>query len=110
MTTGSTPPEAGGSLPPRTTHWSATPRWCRVTYGSVIATSRPATWLSTSRQSFYARLGWERWRGPSYVRHGEQLIRTADEDAGLMVLRAGASAGPALTASITCDARRGDDW
>ena len=26
--------------------------------------------LSTGRHAFYERLGWERWRGPTFVRHG----------------------------------------
>jgi aminoglycoside 2'-N-acetyltransferase I len=76
----------------------------------VIAAHFDLGALSTSRHSFYAGLGWERWRGPAYVRDGEQLIRTADEDAGLMVLRVNDSAGIDLSASITCDARSGDDW
>ena len=29
--------------------------------------------LSTSRHSFYERLGWERWLGPTYVRDGDGL-------------------------------------
>ena len=66
--------------------------------------------LSTGRHSFYGRLGWERWSGPSYVRDGEQLIRTADEDAGLMVLRCPATTDLDRAASITCEAWIGDDW
>jgi aminoglycoside 2'-N-acetyltransferase I len=66
--------------------------------------------LSTGRHSFYERLGWQRWRGASYVRDGVGVVRTADEDDGLMVLRFGPSAHLDLTASITCDARPGDDW
>jgi aminoglycoside 2'-N-acetyltransferase I len=66
--------------------------------------------LSTSRTSFYARLGWESWRGPSYVRNGSVVLRTAEEDAGLMVLRFGELADVDLTSSITCDSRAGDDW
>jgi aminoglycoside 2'-N-acetyltransferase I len=66
--------------------------------------------LSTSRRSFYSRLGWEPWQGPSFVRYADGLVRTPDEDDGLMVLRV--SATPALdpTWPITCDARSGDDW
>ncbi len=66
--------------------------------------------LSTSRRSFYERLGWEPWQGPSFVRRADALVRTPDEDDGLMVLRV--SAAPALTSTwpITCDARPGDDW
>src|SRR5687768_3728265 len=47
--------------------------------------------LSTSRHTFYGRLGWERWLGATYVRDGANLIRTADEDDGVMVLRHGVS-------------------
>lgn len=66
--------------------------------------------LGTHRHSFYERLGWERWRGPSYVRRASGVDRTADEDEGLMVLRFGPSANVSLTASITCLERPGDDW
>jgi aminoglycoside 2'-N-acetyltransferase I len=66
--------------------------------------------LSTSAHGFYERLGWERWQGPSYVRDGDDRVRTEDEDAGIMVLRFGPSAGIDLTAAITCEARAGDDW
>jgi aminoglycoside 2'-N-acetyltransferase I len=66
--------------------------------------------LSTGSHGFYERLGWERWQGPSYVRHGDRVVRTADEDAGIMVLRCGATARLDLTQSITCESRPGDDW
>lgn len=66
--------------------------------------------LSTGRTAFYARLGWERWLGETYVRDGAHLVRTPDEDDGVMVLRHGPSAGIDLTAAITCEARSGDDW
>ena len=32
-------------------------------------------------------LGWERWRGPTYVRTADGLVRTEDEDDGIMILR-----------------------
>jgi len=66
--------------------------------------------LSTSSPSFYQRFGWERWRGHSFVRDGVELLRTADEDDGLMVLRSGPSAGIDLAAPIVCERRPGDDW
>ena len=66
--------------------------------------------LSTGRHSFYERLGWERWRGPTFVRHGPERIRTADEDDGVMVLRCGLSTGVDLTAPLACPSRPGDDW
>jgi len=66
--------------------------------------------LSTDRHSFYHRLGWERWQGPTYVRDGSRLVRTADEDDGIMVLRFGPSGAVDLTSALACDARSGDDW
>lgn len=66
--------------------------------------------LSTGRHAFYERLGWRRWHGPTFVRHGSALVRTPDEDDGVMVLTYGASADVALDAPIACDARPGDDW
>ena len=66
--------------------------------------------LSTSSHDFYERLGWERWQGPTFVRTGEQLVRTEDEDDGIMVLRFGPSQEIDLTAPISCESRSGDDW
>ncbi len=66
--------------------------------------------LSTSKQHFYERLGWERWLGPTFVRRGPRLVRTSEEDDGIMVLRFGASRDVDRTAPLSCEARRGDDW
>ena len=66
--------------------------------------------LSTEAHPFYEHLGWERWRGPTYVRSATGLTRTEDEDDGIMVLRLGASTGIDLTATMLCDERSGDDW
>ncbi len=66
--------------------------------------------LSTTHPSLYARLGWELWAGPSYVLKGTNLVRTPDEDHGLMVLRSPTLVGLASTESITCHERDGDDW
>ena len=66
--------------------------------------------LSTGRSEFYQSLGWERWQGPTFVRTGGQLVRTEDEDDGIMVLRFGPSQEVDLTAPISCDSRPGDDW
>jgi aminoglycoside 2'-N-acetyltransferase I len=66
--------------------------------------------LSTSVHPFYERLGWERWQGPSSVRRSTGTVRTPHEDDGIMVLRFGPSATVDLTAPITCESRRGDDW
>ena len=66
--------------------------------------------LSTGAHAFYARLGWERWRGPTFVRHGDELVRTPEEDDGIMVLRCGATGALDRTLPIACEARDGDDW
>jgi aminoglycoside 2'-N-acetyltransferase I len=66
--------------------------------------------LSTSRHAFYERLGWEHWRGPTFVRTGEHLVRTEGEDDGIMVLRFGPSQETDLSAPISCESRSGDDW
>lgn len=66
--------------------------------------------LGTERQPFYERLGWERWRGPSFVRRGSELVRTRADDDALMVLRFGPSTHVDLAESISCEARPGDDW
>jgi hypothetical protein len=55
-------------------------------------------------------MGWERWRGPTYVRRGPDLVRSADEDDGVMVLRQGPSQALDLTDAISCPGRAGDDW
>jgi aminoglycoside 2'-N-acetyltransferase I len=66
--------------------------------------------LSTEVHDFYADLGWERWRGPTYVRRGSGLVRTEDEDDGVMVLRLGTSQDVDVNTAISCEARRGSDW
>ena len=66
--------------------------------------------LSTGRHHFDERLGWERWLGPTFVRHGSQAIRTEEEDDGIMVLRHGPGSGVDLRASLSCESRKGDDW
>jgi aminoglycoside 2'-N-acetyltransferase I len=67
--------------------------------------------LSTSVHPFYTRLGWERWHGPTWVRAADgRLVRTADEDEGILVLRCEASLDIDVAAPLTCDERPGDCW
>ncbi len=66
--------------------------------------------LSTDAHGFYRRLGWQSWEGETYVRDDSGLVRTADEDAGVMVLRGAATAELALDGWIACHQRDGDDW
>jgi hypothetical protein len=67
--------------------------------------------LSTGAWHFYERLGWERWRGPTYVRGADGCLRRSEaEDDGVMVLRCARSQDIDSTASITCDERISDSW
>ena len=66
--------------------------------------------LGTGSHEFYERLGWERWGGPTYVRHDSALVRTKEDDEGVMVLRFGTSLAVDLTAPLSCDDRAGDVW
>jgi aminoglycoside 2'-N-acetyltransferase I len=67
--------------------------------------------LSTGEHGFYERLGWEYWRGPSYVRAADgTMTRSADEDDAIMILSCTPSRDVDVTAAIACDERPGDSW
>ena len=66
--------------------------------------------LGTGSQSFYERLGWQIWRGPSSVRTQIGLERTADEDGYILVLLTPSSPALDLAAPISCEWRPGDVW
>ena len=78
--------------------------------GQVIGAQLELGALSTSAHGFYERLGWERWRGPTYVVRGGVQVRTEDEDDGLMVLRTRRSVGLDLALPLACHDRPGDAW
>jgi len=67
--------------------------------------------LGTGEWAFYERLGWERWRGPSYVRlRSGVLQRSPDDDDGIMILRTPATPPIDVASPIACDWRPGDSW
>jgi aminoglycoside 2'-N-acetyltransferase I len=79
--------------------------------GEVIARNFALGALSTGEWHFYERLGWERWRGPAWVRYPDgRRERTPDDDDSLMILRTPGTPGLDLSAPLTCDARPGDVW
>jgi aminoglycoside 2'-N-acetyltransferase I len=89
--------------------------------GHGTAVMRPATRhirasyelgaLGTGEHRFYERLGWERWKGPSWVRLPDgALERSEEDDDGIMVLRFGPSAAVDRSAPISCEWRPGDSW
>ena len=66
--------------------------------------------LSTGVHSFYESLGWERWRGPTFVAGTGGPVRTPDDDDDVMILRAPRSPQLDLQGDIICDWRSGDVW
>lgn len=68
--------------------------------------------LGTGRQPFYARLGWEVWQGPTWIRNRDgSLQRSASEDGGIMVrLTPRTPADLDLTSPIAVDWRPGEVW
>ncbi len=66
--------------------------------------------LGTGSHGFYHRLGWQTWRGPSFVRAPDGLERTPDEDGYILVLLTPSSPTLALTDPISCEWRPGDVW
>ena len=80
--------------------------------GRIIQDEYALGALATGSNSFYERLGWEPWRGPTYVRMPDgQRVRSADEDGHVMILRTPRTpelldlAGP-----IAVDWRAADPW
>jgi aminoglycoside 2'-N-acetyltransferase I len=66
--------------------------------------------LATGRHSFYERLGWERWRGPTFVREVDGIARTPDEDDAILVLRTPRTPPLDLADELICDWRPGHPW
>jgi aminoglycoside 2'-N-acetyltransferase I len=65
--------------------------------------------LSPSDDGFYERLGWERWRGPLFIRGDGRLLPTPDEQ--VMILRTpGTPADLDLDAAMSAEWRRGELW
>lgn len=66
--------------------------------------------LDTGTKSFYERLGWVVWRGPTYVRTDSGLVRTPEEDGSVLVRPTPRSPQLDLSSPISCDWRPGDAW
>jgi len=66
--------------------------------------------LGTGRHSFYERLGWRTWAGPSSVRTPNGDRRTPDDDGYILVLATASSPPLDPSAPISCDWRPGDVW
>jgi aminoglycoside 2'-N-acetyltransferase I len=67
--------------------------------------------LSTGRIAFYERLGWELWRGPTYIRNADgSRQRTSEDDGTVMVLRSARTPELDTTAPISAEWRPGELW
>ena len=66
--------------------------------------------LGTGSQGFYERLGWQVWRGRTYVRTGDGDVATPDEDGYILVLRTPSTPPIDLADPISCEWRPGDVW
>ena len=76
----------------------------------VIGTDYELGALSTGSHGFYERLGWRRWQGSTWVRTEAGVVRTEEDDDGLMVLPTPAIPEPDVDAPIVCEWREGDVW
>jgi aminoglycoside 2'-N-acetyltransferase I len=66
--------------------------------------------LDTSHQTFYERLGWVVWTGPTFVRTDGGPVRTPEDDGQVMVRLTPTSPDLDLSGPISCDWRSGDVW
>ena len=66
--------------------------------------------LGTGRHTFYERLGWRTWQGPSSVRMAEGAQPTPEDDGYLMVLATPSSPPLDFASPISCEWRPGDVW
>jgi aminoglycoside 2'-N-acetyltransferase I len=66
--------------------------------------------LSPTLPEFYARLGWELWRGPLGIRHGDR-IEASPSDEQVMIFRLpGTPASLDSTSLLTAEWRAGELW
>ena len=64
--------------------------------------------LCPNYPEFYARFGWETWRGPLAIRTDDGLLETPDEH--VMVLRTPLTPHIDLDARLTAEWRPGEVW
>ncbi len=65
--------------------------------------------LETDKPAFYARLGWQQWRGPKAGRDGEHLIATPDEQI-VMIHKLDKTLGLNLYGLLTIECQSGRIW
>jgi aminoglycoside 2'-N-acetyltransferase I len=65
--------------------------------------------LSPSSVEFYARLGWELWQGPLFIRQGADLIPSPPEEQ-VMIFRLPRTPHLDLSAPLSAEWRAGELW
>ena len=106
-------------LPPlRTAYVEAVathPDWQRHGLGTLVMrrlaeeiTAYDLGGLSPAVTPFYARLGWEDWRGPTAIRTADGLLPTPEEE--IMILRTPQTPPLDLDAPISAEWREGELW
>lgn len=78
--------------------------------GELIAERFVIGGLATGSNPFYARLGWETWTGPTFVRTDRGDVRTAQHDGHVMLLRVAATPPLAGDEPISIGWRPGEIW
>lgn len=80
--------------------------------GRIIREEYALGALATRAASFYTRLGWEPWVGPTYVRTPDgQRVRSAGSDGEVMILRTSRTPGDLDPAApIAVGWRAGEPW
>lgn len=78
--------------------------------GELIQERYPVGALSTGTHAFYETLGWERWRGRTFVDGPSGPRRTPNDDGDVMILRTRRSGDLDFDGNIVCDWRSGDVW
>jgi aminoglycoside 2'-N-acetyltransferase I len=65
--------------------------------------------LSPFSVDYYARLGWERWQGPLFIRKDDDLLPTPDDE-DVMILRLPRTPELDLHATLSVEWREGEVW
>jgi aminoglycoside 2'-N-acetyltransferase I len=94
------------------------PKWQKQGHGSavmravgtIIMSDFEMGALSTGEHGFYSRLGWESWRGPTYVQSATGRTRTVEDDDSIMILRTVRTYDLATHTPLVCEWRSGDAW
>jgi aminoglycoside 2'-N-acetyltransferase I len=78
--------------------------------GDLIRERYPLGVLATGVHAFDDGLGWERWRGATFVAGPGGVEPSPDEDGGIMILRTPLTPALDLDGEMVADWRQGDAW